>query len=135
MKALALVVLLAGVARAQEDPGYDEPVPVEPPPVIYVPLPPPPAAPATRPSTSHSIVLLGVGGAYRYALKASFGAAAAHVLIGGDSGAVRFGGVIDVEMQGVVVAGAVLQQRHRHRLTKLSGRIGDRLRAGLSSRT
>jgi hypothetical protein len=129
MKALLIVLFAAGVARAQAplDPGFDEPVPVEPPPVIYVPLPPV-AAPAAKPSTGRFVANLDVGGVYRYALKASFGAAAVHALIGGDSGALRFGGVIDVELgaSGLGLFYSVIDTGF-----EFSGRIGDRLRIGL----
>jgi hypothetical protein len=113
VRALVALLLLAGAGRAQEprDPHEavdDEPTPQEPPPVIYVPIPPPIVAPPpyapyaqaepARAKKGGFFFRLDLGGAYRYALKDSFGAGALRMLLGGESGHVGFGGVLDLEM-------------------------------------
>jgi hypothetical protein len=144
MRPLALVVLLGGVAAAQtprdpyEQQGEDEPTPRDPPPTIYVPVPPPIIAPmpyvppqeATPEKKSNGgfVFAIDLLGTYRYALKESWGAGALHMLLGGETGRLGFGGIIDIEL-GSSRAGLFYSVLNLG--FQFYGRIGDRVRIGV----
>jgi hypothetical protein len=97
----------------QPPPAYQpyEPTPNEQPqpPLIYVPVPPPIVAPTPYapepymqppPKKGGFVFRVDLGGAYRYALKDSFGAAALRLVLGGEGRHVGFGGLFDIELGG-----------------------------------
>jgi hypothetical protein len=95
---LALALLCANPAGAQEEP--DEPMPAELPPVIYVPAPiavVPPPPPAKR-NSGGFLLRFDLGAAYRYQLKESFGAGGLHLMLGGEGRRLSFAGALDVEL-------------------------------------
>ena len=146
MRPLLVVTLLGGVAFAQSQPrdpygniDNDEPTPrdqPQPPPMIYVPVPPPIIAPmpyvapqeAPKKSDGGFVFAFDLLGSYRYVLKDSWGAGGLHMLIGGETGRLGFGGIIDVEL-GSSRAGLFYSVINLG--FEFYGRIGERVRLGL----
>jgi hypothetical protein len=146
---VAFVLLaLGGVAAAQAQPrdpygniDNDEPTPRDqppqnPPPMIYVPVPPPIIAPMPyvapqeppKKSNGGFVFALDLLGSYRYVLKETWGAGGIHMLIGGETGAIGFGGIVDIEL-GSSKAGLFYSVLNLG--FEFYGRIGERVRLGL----